>query len=91
MFIQLQAPPLAPDLRQMPLPRGFAQVWPQHQPLHNLLDDRIFGTVFQDVNLYHPEMIQRACNQAAVQPQHDRWVGGKKVRDHETWTYPAFN
>ena len=41
--------------------------------------------MFQDTNLFHAELIQHVCVQAYTMPASMRGVGGKKIRDAETW------
>lgn len=67
------------------LPTGPTQFWPEEQPLKNLNDPQIFGTVFQDAHLWHNEAIALACQAAENLPPNYCHAGGKKVRDHQTW------
>jgi hypothetical protein len=68
---------------------GETLVWWDDLPIQNVGDPRIFGTVFPDAPLIHPDFIARILAQAATQPASIRGVGGKKVRDAETWAMPA--
>lgn len=70
-------------------PHGKTIAWHPQQKVQSLGDPRIFGTVFQDTALYHPELIERVCKQAETMPRNSRAVGGKKVRDAETWQLPS--
>jgi hypothetical protein len=72
------------------LHRGETTVWSAQQPLQNLGDPRIFGTVFQDAELFHYELTERLCSQAYTLPATLRGAGGKKIRDLETWNLPGF-
>ncbi|MDX1964871.1 MAG: putative 2OG-Fe(II) oxygenase [Pirellulales bacterium] len=71
------------------LPRGKTVAWHPQQPIQNLGDPRIFGTVFQDAPLFHPELVEYICRKAATVPRNKRAVGGRKVRDAETWNLPG--
>ncbi len=63
--------------------------WPASTPLGNIEDPRIFGAVFADGNLVHPEFKAACMNKAAEQPAGMLGFGGKKVRDQDVWDLPS--
>jgi Putative 2OG-Fe(II) oxygenase len=91
MYLALPSDGLAslPNLRAQ-MPRGITSVWPAEQPTQNIGDPRIFGTVFQDAEIFHAEIIERVCSQAYLLPGNYRGAGGKKIRDMESWSMPGF-
>lgn len=75
--------------RIVTFPRGSTSAWPEIQPVQAVGDPRIFGTIFQDVALFHPELSERICLQADTMPANMQAAGGKKVRDADTWNMVA--
>lgn len=68
---------------------GTTVIWPAGQAITTRDDSRIFGTVFGDGNLTHPELDTALLQQAARQPQGMLGFGGKKVREPGLWELPA--
>jgi hypothetical protein len=77
------------DGAQVALPGGLVSTWPRNQQITNRDDPRIFGTVFSDGAIVHPELARLLLDQAARQPQGLLGFGGKKVRDPAIWDHPA--
>jgi hypothetical protein len=71
------------------LSTGNAQVWPAEQPVQEIADPMLRGTIFQDNALVAGELLPRVLAQAARQPANVLGWGGKKVRDDETWSLPS--
>lgn len=68
---------------------GMAVTWPRVQQITPRDDPRIFGTIFADGNVVHPELAALLLEQAQRQPQGLLGFGGKKVRDPSIWDHPA--
>jgi hypothetical protein len=68
---------------------GVAVTWPRGQQVTTRDDPRIFGVVFNDGNLIHPELAAALLSQAAKQPQGMLGFGGKKVREPGLWDMPG--
>ncbi len=71
------------------LPAGTVATWPQGQPITPRDDPRIFGTIFADGNIVHPDLAAALLLQASRQPQGLLGFGGKKIREPATWEHPA--
>ena len=68
---------------------GTTVAWPRGQTITPRDDPRIFGTIFGDGNIVHPELTALLLQQAARQPQGMLGFGGKKIREPGTWEHPA--
>jgi hypothetical protein len=83
----------ANDERMEAAPVSFAAgttvTWPRGQAITPRDDPRIFGTIFGDANLIHPEFAALLLQQASRQPQGMLGFGGKKIRETFTWEHPA--
>lgn len=68
---------------------GATVAWPLEQAITTRDDPRIFGTVFGDGNLVHPELAAALLAQAQRQPRGMLGFGGKKVREPGLWNLPG--
>jgi hypothetical protein len=66
------------------------RVWPEYQPLVELGDPRILGTLFQDAPLVNASAGVLVRHAAQDLKATIRGFGGKKVRDLKTWNSPEF-
>ena len=63
--------------------------WPASARVGNIEDPRIFGAVFGDEPLVHPQLRASLMEQADQQPQGMLGFGGKKIREQAVWDLPA--
>jgi len=68
---------------------GVTVTWPRGQQITTRDDPRIFGAVFGDGSIVHPEFAAALIAQAAKQPQGMLGFGGKKVREPGLWDLPG--
>jgi hypothetical protein len=71
------------------LPGGRTTNWPASTRVGNIEDPRIFGAVFADFPLVHPQLRDACLAQASQQPTGILGFGGKKVREQVVWDLPS--
>ncbi len=66
-------------------------VWPADQKI-NRIDMNVFSTVFPDMAEFRARIVEKALERAAalseVLPTTSHGLGGQKIYDMETWSYP---